>query len=91
MYIEQFNNGNIYILVLKRAFDAFAQDKGYIEANMVGTILQMLGHDVSEDRLQEIIAEVDADGKSFKYYIHIYNYKLIKTQVTNTKRLSTLS
>jgi len=30
---------------------------------MVGTILQMLGHDVSEDRLQEIIAEVDADGK----------------------------
>lgn len=23
----------------------------------------MLGHDVSEDRLQEIIAEVDADGK----------------------------
>lgn len=50
-------------LVLKRAFDAFAQDKGFIEANMVGTILQMLGHDVSEDRLQEIIAEVDADGK----------------------------
>lgn len=49
--------------MLKRAFDAFAQDKGFIEANMVGTILQMLGHDVSEDRLQEIIAEVDADGK----------------------------
>jgi len=72
MYIEQFNNGNIYILVLKRAFDAFAQDKGYIEANMVGTILQMLGHDVSEDRLQEIIAEVDADGKSLNFYIYIY-------------------
>lgn len=49
--------------MLKRAFDAFAQDKGFIETNMVGTILQMLGHDVSEDRLQEIIAEVDADGK----------------------------
>jgi len=77
MYIEQFNNGNIYILVLKRAFDAFAQDKGYIEANMVGTILQMLGHDVSEDRLQEIIAEVDADGKSFNYYMYLYNHKLI--------------
>lgn len=53
--------------MLKRAFDAFAQDKGFIEANMVGTILQMLGHDVSEDRLQEIIAEVDADGK-FKFH-----------------------
>lgn len=74
-----FNNGYIYILVLKRAFDAFAQDKGYIEANMVGTILQMLGHDVSEDRLQEIIAEVDADGKSFNYYRHLYNHKLINT------------
>lgn len=57
----------IFLLVLKRAFDAFAQDKGFIEANMVGTILQMLGHDVSEDRLQEIIAEVDADGK-FKFH-----------------------
>ncbi|XP_050442795.1 troponin C, isoallergen Bla g 6.0101-like isoform X1 [Adelges cooleyi] len=50
------------IALLKRAFDAFAQDKGHIETNMVGTILQMLGHEVSEDRLQEIIAEVDADG-----------------------------
>lgn len=80
MYIKQFNNGNIYILVLKRAFDAFAQDKGFIETNMVGTILQMLGHDVSEDRLQEIIAEVDADGKSLNCYIYIlYNYKLINT------------
>lgn len=62
--------------MLKRAFDAFAQDKGYIEANMVGTILQMLGHDVSEDRLQEIIAEVDADGKSFHYHnTYLVNHK----------------
>lgn len=58
-----------HFLVLKRAFDAFAQDKGFIEANMVGTILQMLGHDVSEDRLQEIIAEVDADGELIFYYV----------------------
>ncbi|XP_014250388.1 troponin C [Cimex lectularius] len=50
------------IQLLKRAFDAFAQNKGYIEANMVGTILQMLGHEVSEARLKEIIEEVDADG-----------------------------
>uniref|UniRef100_A0A1B6C7M9 EF-hand domain-containing protein n=1 Tax=Clastoptera arizonana TaxID=38151 RepID=A0A1B6C7M9_9HEMI len=48
--------------LLKRAFDAFAQDKGYIEANMVGTILQMLGTEVSDKQLQEIITEVDADG-----------------------------
>lgn len=44
---------------------------------MVGTILQMLGHDVSEDRLQEIIAEVDADGKWFNYHTYlIANQKL---------------
>jgi Ca2+-binding EF-hand superfamily protein len=43
---------------------------------MVGTILQMLGHDVSEDRLQEIIAEVDADGKL------IFNYALLTSQST---------
>lgn len=30
---------------------------------MVGTILQMLGHDLSEKMLNEIIEEVDADGK----------------------------
>nr|ATZ76613.1 troponin C [Nephotettix cincticeps] len=48
--------------VLKRAFDAFAAGKGYIEANMVGTILSMLGHDVSDKQLKAIIEEVDADG-----------------------------
>ncbi|KAG8275879.1 hypothetical protein J6590_076781 [Homalodisca vitripennis] len=47
--------------VLKRAFDAFAAGKGYIEAPMVGTILSMLGHDVSEKQLKTIIDEVDAD------------------------------
>lgn len=61
-----------FVLVLKRAFDAFAQDKGFIETNMVGTILQMLGHDVSEARLQEIIAEVDADGECLNSILLIY-------------------
>ncbi|CAH1393727.1 troponin C, isoallergen Bla g 6.0101 [Halyomorpha halys] len=50
------------IQLLKRAFDAFAQNRGYIECNMVGTILQMLGHELSDARLKEIIDEVDADG-----------------------------
>nr|CAD55596.1 troponin C [Lethocerus indicus] len=50
------------IALLKRAFEAFAQEKSYIEANMVGTILQMLGHEVSDKQLTEIIVEVDADG-----------------------------
>lgn len=30
---------------------------------MVGGILQMLGHDLTPARLEEIIKEVDADGK----------------------------
>ncbi|RZF33010.1 hypothetical protein LSTR_LSTR006264, partial [Laodelphax striatellus] len=50
------------LALLKRAFDAFAQSKGYIECDTVGTILQMLGHEPSESELKKIIAEVDADG-----------------------------
>ncbi|KAK9498090.1 hypothetical protein O3M35_003972 [Rhynocoris fuscipes] len=58
--MEELNKDQIQLL--KRAFDAFAQGKGFIEANMVGTILQMLGHEVSDAKLKEIIEEVDADG-----------------------------
>uniref|UniRef100_A0A8D8LEC0 Troponin C, isoform 1 n=1 Tax=Cacopsylla melanoneura TaxID=428564 RepID=A0A8D8LEC0_9HEMI len=50
------------IALLKRAFDAFAQGQGFIETSMVGGILQMLGHDLTPARLEEIIKEVDADG-----------------------------
>lgn len=31
---------------------------------MVGTILGMLGHQVTDDTLKEIIDEVDVDGKN---------------------------
>lgn len=49
--------------MLKNAFDAFDQEKnGYIEAAMVGTILSMLGHQLDDKMLAEIIAEVDDDG-----------------------------
>lgn len=34
---------------------------------MVGTILSMLGYELSESTLQEIIAEVDEDGRLFLY------------------------
>ncbi|KYQ56234.1 Troponin C, isoform 1 [Trachymyrmex zeteki] len=51
------------IALLKKAFDAFDQQKkGSIGTNMVGTILTMLGHELSENTLQEIISEVDEDG-----------------------------
>jgi calmodulin len=49
--------------VLKNAFDAFDQEKkGCIDTTMVGTILAMLGHQLDDEMLAEIIAEVDADG-----------------------------
>ncbi|KAG4077101.1 hypothetical protein HA402_016088 [Bradysia odoriphaga] len=51
------------VVLLKNAFDAFDQEKnGYIEAAMVGTILSMLGHQLDDKMLAEIIAEVDDDG-----------------------------
>lgn len=51
------------ILVLKNAFDAFDQEKnGFINTTMVGTILGMLGHQLDEKMLLEIVAEVDEDG-----------------------------
>ncbi|XP_018394459.1 PREDICTED: troponin C-like [Cyphomyrmex costatus] len=51
------------LALLKKAFDAFDQQKkGSIGTNMVGTILTMLGHELSENTLQEIISEVDEDG-----------------------------
>ncbi|XP_068629305.1 troponin C, isoallergen Bla g 6.0101 isoform X1 [Battus philenor] len=51
------------INILKKAFEAFDQEKrGCIGTVMVGTILGMLGHQVSDESLQEIINEVDVDG-----------------------------
>ncbi|KAH0953085.1 hypothetical protein HN011_002884 [Eciton burchellii] len=51
------------IALLKKAFDAFDHEKkGSIGTNMVGTIMNMLGYELSEKTLQEIIKEVDEDG-----------------------------
>ncbi|KAK9718012.1 EF-hand domain pair [Popillia japonica] len=51
------------ISLLKKAFDTFdVEKKGSIGTVMVGTILGMLGIQVTEKILDEIIAEVDADG-----------------------------
>lgn len=51
------------IPVLKNAFDAFDHEKkGVISTDMVGTILEMLGHELDEATLKEIIDEIDQDG-----------------------------
>uniref|UniRef100_A0A336MQJ7 CSON003249 protein n=1 Tax=Culicoides sonorensis TaxID=179676 RepID=A0A336MQJ7_CULSO len=51
------------IVLLRNAFNAFDQEKnGFIGTVMVGTILSMLGHNLDDQMLKEIIAEVDEDG-----------------------------
>jgi calmodulin len=54
---------NITFAVLKKAFDAFDREKnGYISTDMIGTIFEMLGIEVSDEDIEEIIEEVDSDG-----------------------------
>ncbi|CAB3228563.1 unnamed protein product [Arctia plantaginis] len=49
--------------LLKNAFDAFDHEKkGVISTDMIGTILEMLGHELDEDTLNEIITEVDVNA-----------------------------
>lgn len=50
-------------LVLQKAFDGFAQGKGFITPEMVGQILRMIGQAFTDETLKEMIAEVDEDGK----------------------------
>ncbi|GBP25034.1 Troponin C, isoform 1 [Eumeta japonica] len=51
------------IIVLKNAFDAFDHEKrGKISTDMIGTILEMLGHELDEDTLKGIVDEVDTDA-----------------------------
>jgi len=54
---------------LQKAFDSFAQGKGYITPEMVGTILRVMGQAFNEQTLRELIAEVDQDGKSLSSWL----------------------
>lgn len=54
----------MFFAVLKNAFDTFdVEKKGSIGTVMIGTILGMLGIQTTEKMLQDIISEVDEDGK----------------------------
>lgn len=58
-----------FCVVLKNAFDAFDQEKnGFIGVTMVGTILGMLGHQLDEKMLNEVVAEVDEDGSGWYFF-----------------------
>ncbi|XP_054290335.1 troponin C, isoallergen Bla g 6.0101-like [Macrosteles quadrilineatus] len=49
--------------LLRNAFVCFdAEKKGCINTEMVGTILELLGHVLTPTQLQEIVQEVDVDG-----------------------------
>ncbi|XP_039277191.1 troponin C, isoallergen Bla g 6.0101 isoform X3 [Nilaparvata lugens] len=51
------------VSLLQKAFNAFDHDKkGYISCDMVGTILEMLGHKQTQSSLIDIIEQVDVDG-----------------------------
>ncbi|XP_076033462.1 troponin C, isoallergen Bla g 6.0201-like isoform X2 [Oratosquilla oratoria] len=51
------------MIVLKRAFESFDQDKkGAISTDIVGTILKMMGQTVNRAILKQVIEEVDIDG-----------------------------
>jgi len=50
------------IAVLQGAFDTFAQGKSFITADMVASILRMMGTAFTEETLNETIAEIDEDG-----------------------------
>ncbi|KAK9889610.1 hypothetical protein WA026_006984 [Henosepilachna vigintioctopunctata] len=60
-HIENIDRGQLKML--KEIFNAFDLEKsGSISVDMIGQILDMLGHQLSLDELANIIKEIDADG-----------------------------
>ncbi|XP_060529846.1 troponin C, isoallergen Bla g 6.0101-like [Cylas formicarius] len=61
--------------MLKHIFDSFDLDKkGEIGVDMIGQILDMLGHQLSPEELTKIISEIDSDGNgvmSFEEFAHL--------------------
>ncbi|XP_023016538.1 troponin C, isoallergen Bla g 6.0101 [Leptinotarsa decemlineata] len=61
--------------MLKQIFDSFdIEKKREISVDMIGQILDMLGHRLTNDELQAIIKEIDTDGNgvmSFEEFAHL--------------------
>lgn len=74
--------------MLKNAFDAFDQEKnGFIGVTMVGTILGMLGHQLDEKMLNEVVAEVDEDGSGVFLLLQNYHYGLFVYHIKRRFRI----
>lgn len=70
----------------KEAFSLFDKDgDGTITTKELGTVMRSLGQNPTEAELQDMINEVDADGKAFRP-THALRYGVI--QVQTCSRLS---
>lgn len=58
----------MFIAEFKAAFDIFVQDAedGCISTKELGKVMRMLGQNPTPEELQEMIDEVDEDGKNDK-------------------------
>lgn len=58
------NITQLFVPVLKNAFTAFDHEKkGVLGTEMIGIIIELLGHSLQPSELDNIIREVDADGE----------------------------
>lgn len=63
-------NEKLLFTELQMAFNAFDNDKkGCISTDMIGTILAMLGHELDEATLRELIDEVDIFGENIREHV----------------------
>lgn len=61
MYIDYFS---CFVVEFKEAFSLFDKDgDGTITTKELGTVMRSLGQNPTEAELQDMINEVDADGK----------------------------
>jgi Ca2+-binding EF-hand superfamily protein len=61
----------------KEAFSLFDKDgDGTITTKELGTVMRSLGQNPTEAELQDMINEVDADGK-FRFYINFFAGEII--------------
>ncbi|XP_018575213.1 troponin C, isotype gamma-like [Anoplophora glabripennis] len=79
------------ISMLKSTFDAFDVDrKGYIEADMIGTIMDMLGTHVMAEELDTIVSEIDEDGNgevSFEEFANLAARFLVEEEDEDTEAI----